>query len=566
MPNLIAASVSDRILSALVLAGGLVYGLIAVYFGVHFYSPAPFADSWNIIDEIVRHHGEVSLPMLWAQHNEHRMAMTKLLMWADFFWARGEAYSLFFEIYLIQALEALLLTYAVVRLGRWRRVDACTALGVALFCRFYLAQYDLFTWSFCIQVAPTYALGALAYVALARYSMTAKRGWLILAIAVGFLAPLNLAGGQVVWPVLCLEAWNLRLKGRTLILLGGCGLASICVYLIGYVSPPGQSPAIALQRPYDLLQYFLLYFGASWDAVSRPSGYVLAALAIAGVVAWSVKAAIQRNVSALRIALLALAGSVSINGFLTALGRVTFGLEQATSGRYQTAALLFWCCIFLLCMDLMLQFAPAFLPALSAIALLLMIAGAFHTPVAWQLGREFHERLDAGMLPLVADVKDDAVVSSELIGAPFLIFEDTGFLRLHGMSFYNTPEYLRMGSRVVDVYELAGPGRCAGSLDGYEVVADTRWPGYRAIGWGWDRLGKQALQKIVIANEAGRIVGLARGGSLRADGGPLDPDVTTSFTGWRGYVSSALAWQRAQAYGELPGRVVCPLAGSPARP
>jgi hypothetical protein len=550
-----------------VLAAGVAYCLVAVYFGIHFYTVAPFADTWNIIDEIAKNHGRVSLAMLWAQHNEHRMAMTKLLMWADLFWARGKGSSLFFEIYLIQTFVAFLMMYAVLRVGKWRWVDAQAALGVALFCRFYLLQYDMFLWSFCIQVAPTYALGALAYVALARYAITQNRGWLAAAAMAAFLAPLNLAGGQVVWPVLCVAAWNLRLKIRTVLLFAGSGAVSIAVYLIGYSSTPGQSPWVALRQPGALLRYNLLYFAGSWDSLSRPVGYVLAVAALSGVIAWSIKIVIRRDASPLRVALLALASSLMANAFLTSLGRWSFGLEQATESRYQTAALLFWCCIFLLSMDLLLEFAPKFAPALTGTALALMLVAALNTPAPWQKGNEFYERMDAGILPLVADVEDDAVVSKSLYGTPWRIFEDTGFMRIHGMSFFDTPEYRRMDSRLADIYQVSGPERCAGNFDGFEALPDTRWPGYRAFGWGWDRSLKRALDKIVIANQAGRIIGLARGGSVRPDVKSLMPGVTSSFSGWRGYASGSFAWQRAQAYGELPGgREVCLLPGNPVRP
>lgn len=557
-----------QILSSFVLAGGVICCLVAVYFCIHFYTAAPFADSWNILDEIVMNHGKVSPGMLWALHNEHRIAIPKLLMWADIFWMRDKGISLFLEIYLVQFFFALLLVYAVRRLGRWSWLEQRTTFGVALFCLFCPAQWEIFIWSFGIQVVLAYALAALAVIALTRYSMEGKRVWFTTAIVTSFAAPFLLAGGVVLWPVLCIVGWTLRVKVREIATIAVCGVISISTYMIGYVRPIQHADTMeSLRHPGKLAQYVLLYFGGSWEVISRPMGYGLAAVAILAVLGWSVRGVIKRAETPLRGSMLGLALSLIANALLTAIGRINFGIEQATASRYQTSALLFWCCIFILGMDVLRQLSPKFAATVMALILVVMAVAATHTAKPWHEAAFWAERIEIGTLPLLADVKDDAVVSANLIGTPLWIFRDTGFLREHGMSIYDSDEYRRIGVLLTEIYQVTAPGRCQGFFDSTSRVADAKWPGYRASGWGWDRVLARPLMKIVLTNEAGRITGAGRGGLQRVDVKQLVPGITSSFTGWWGYVDGAFEWRTGQAYGELPGgREVCAIPGTAARP
>ncbi len=567
MPERPADSRYARVLSACVLFGGIATFFAAVVMCIRFYTAAPFADTWMIIDELVMNHGRGSLALLWTQHNEHRMALAKLLMWADIFWLRGNGKSLFVETYLVQLLEALLLAWAVRSLGAWRWLETRSLLGLALFCAFCPIQYEIFVWSFGVQVAPAYALAALAFIAMACYARRPGPFPLAVSIGAAVAAPLTLAGGQVVWPLLCIAAWNLRVRARVIAGILLTWILFLGIYLIGYVRPSQHADTFAsLRRPGALLQYVLLYFAGSWDALSRPLGYALATAGILTVIAWNAKAVLRRDVSPLRVAVLALASSLIANAFLTALGRLNFGLEQATTSRYQTSALLFWCCLFILCVDVLLVQAPKLVAPLTGFVLLVMLISAFHIKAPWRDAAFWSNRIKTGTPTLLADVKDDPVISANLLGTPFWIFRDTGFLRARGLSVYDTFEFRRMGVLLPSIYEVSDAGRCAGYFDKTEPVADSQWPGYRASGWGWDRTLARPIEKLVITNEAGRIVGLATGGAERADVKRVVPGVTSSFTGWHGYINGSMSWREGHAYGELPdGHTVCPIPGAPLR-
>ncbi len=555
------------LLSFCVLISGAICLLIAFVFSFHFFTATPFADTWSVIDEIVINHGGPSVWLLWAQHNEHRIVIPKLLMWADLFWMGDKGWSLFVEIYLAQFLEALLAAYAVRRLGGWKWVETRTVFGVALFCAFCPIQYEIFVWSFGLPIVLCYASIQLALISLVFYSQGQKRFWLILSFVAAIAAPLNLAGGQLVWPALLLVGWNLRLKMRMLFAILFGAVLSMASYLIGYVSPPNHANLLdSLRKPAEVAHYVLLYFAGSWQALGRPLGYVLATASIVLVIGWNCRAVMRRNESPLRVVFLALAGSLIGSAFLTALGRLTFGLEQAVTSRYQTSALLFWCCIFVLCTDLLLRNYPRMIPVLASMVFVAMLVALPAVKVPWREATLWAERMSIGTIPLVANVQDDDEISN-LVGSAPRIFRDTDLMRAHGWATYNTFEYRRMGVMLTSIYQVLPAERCAGNFDRFEYVGGSEWPGYRAFGWAWDRVLGKTLEKIVIASETGEIIGLALNSGVRPDVKALVPGVTSSFTGWKGYVSSTLAWREGRAFGELPGgREVCALSGMPPRP
>jgi hypothetical protein len=551
-----------NLLSIALLCAGIVSLVSAAVFCTWFYNPIPFADSWNIIDELVMNHGHASWELLWKQHNEHRMAIIKLLMWVDLFAFHGKDIFLFLAIFLTQLLEAALITFSVCVIGLWSRTEIRAVLGVALYCVFCPVQYEVFIWSLGIQPVAAYAYITLAYVAFTLSLRNRSRKWFAIALISALCAPLTLASGLLVWPGLVLLSWCLRAKARTVTLIASCCVAYTSAYLFHYVSPTNHSGVmVSLLQPIAVLKYVLIYFGSTWDPVGRQAGCVLAATALALVIGWTCRTVARRDASALRVIFLCLASTLMVSAFGTALGRLNFGLEQASASRYQTPALIFWSCIFVLCLDLLRQYAPGSPPVIYGATLAIMLFSTSRIKGPWQDARLWSAGVHSSEPALVAAVKDDSALRG-LISSPYLTFRDVDYLRANGISVYDTFDYRRMGVALTSIYEAADAASCAGNFDFVEVVADPEWPGYRAYGWGWDKKLGRPIEKVIIVNESMRIVGLAQAGLSRPDVKHLVPGVTSSFTGWKGYINNSYNWQEASAYGELlDGHRVCPLPG-----
>jgi hypothetical protein len=133
----------------------------------------------------------------------------------------------------------------------------------------------------------------------------------ILSIAAACLGECSLAGALLLWPVLSIGAWMLRLSRRVQLILGSIGAAAIAIFFAGWESLPNQ-PSI---------------MGA------------IGVLSMAAFCAWTLLRRLQKP---LLIYCALMVGFLLATGSLTARGRVNFGLDQALSSRYQTPAMLFW--------------------------------------------------------------------------------------------------------------------------------------------------------------------------------------------------------------------------------
>ena len=78
----------------LILLAGIVTLLFAAL-TVRTYMPCPLWDEWGFIGDIANGAGPQNLHWLWNQQNEHRVPMTRLLVWFDVFAFKGRNISLF---------------------------------------------------------------------------------------------------------------------------------------------------------------------------------------------------------------------------------------------------------------------------------------------------------------------------------------------------------------------------------------------------------------------------------------------------------------------------------------
>lgn len=81
---------------------------------------------------------------------------------------------------------------------------------------------------------------------------------------------------------------------------------------------------------------------------------------------------------------------------------------------------------------------------------------------------------------------------------------------------------------------------CVGSVDG----ATNRFKGFRrVVGWGWNRTAARPVDRVMIVDNAGVMVGFGEGGLPRPDVQNAIPEIASSATGW-----SALSPTAAKTY------------------
>jgi hypothetical protein len=101
-------------------------------------------------------------------------------------------------------------------------------------------------------------------------------------------------------------------------------------------------------------------------------------------------------------------------------------------------------------------------------------------------------------------------------------------------------------------------GQCIGNTDVVEMRYVGAKPGVKIIGWGWDPVAKQPVQRVVLMDRDFMIVGAGETGGERLDVPAARPNVTSKTTGWSAV--TALTNGAIDTYGVLAdGKTVCKL-------
>ncbi len=88
------------VLSWVILAGGVLTALYSSYIVVVSYSSLPYWDGWAEID-FPATGGMSTLEWIWAQHNEHRLLLSRLFMLADLHWFHARQTLLLATIFVV---------------------------------------------------------------------------------------------------------------------------------------------------------------------------------------------------------------------------------------------------------------------------------------------------------------------------------------------------------------------------------------------------------------------------------------------------------------------------------
>ncbi|MBU1375799.1 MAG: hypothetical protein KKE02_23545 [Alphaproteobacteria bacterium] len=115
-----------------------------------------------------------------------------------------------------------------------------------------------------------------------------------------------------------------------------------------------------------------------------------------------------------------------------------------------------------------------------------------------------------------------------------------------------------MGRPAAEAFPNAGT--CLGNTD----ALGTRFLGgagaSRVVGWAWDPAAKAPVARVILTDEADRIVGGGETGYERPDVAAAMPAITSNLTGWAAVTPRISG--RVGAYGILQsGRARCSLAG-----
>ena len=534
-----------------------------VYTSFKCYIPAPFEDQWATIEELASHHGAYTLPLLWAQHNEHRSPFAKLLIMADLYLFKGQNVSLYLELYLIQILHLVTLMWLLRRSAHWPPWLLTVSAGLIAFALFWESQYQSFLNPVQVCYLSAFLLATFSIISMMIALEEPNRfsPWLTVSMVAAFLAEANLANGLIVWLFLILMAVRFRLRYTYTAVLCAVTVVAIAIYLPGYKNP-GQTanPVASLLKPGLLIEYLTIYFGSVWGKLSSALEGAFAIAGIAGSIFLFVRELLRPKPRPFPFAVLLLCMFLLATGFITALGRINFPLVQAASSRYQTAALLFWVLLAIYAFD---AFVPkGQRPLLMAVAGVLGLSSIILPSFAQALrdAETMADRVNAGALPIYSDVKDYGEIQKLVVSAD-LVFQDRPFLMEHETAFYADPRFKMLGKPVHQVFQTAAKNRCVGYVDTARENASAGFPGWELKGWAWDGAKSQVVESIVTATADGTILGSGVANLSRPDLPINVKAVTDPNAGFRAYVRGPGTMPMVWIYGVVDGgKYVCPVA------
>jgi hypothetical protein len=334
------------------------------------YAPFPVGDQWWNLTPAD------NLPRLFAQHNEHRLVLARLLFEIDFRLFGGSGVFNLTLVYVFQILHAAVLI-GLARMAGLAGTPLVATGGLVVSLLFWGAQIENFTSGFQHQFTGVFALAALAFAALARTVEaeqastatvggsgrpgSAGAGWIALSLlaAVGSVA--SMANGLAALGLLAAASVAMGLRRGRVALIVVTFVLLAAAYLNGYVTPAhhAKPSAVLFGAPDRVIAYVCLYLGgpfgvpladavaaAGWgpvDVLRRDFSIAFgAAAALGGVLAALAALRFRGPQRAGRLALASCGVFILATAFVTALGRADFPFEQALSSRYATPALALW--------------------------------------------------------------------------------------------------------------------------------------------------------------------------------------------------------------------------------
>lgn len=300
----------------------------------------PFWDDWAMF-EAGNHPASIDLSWLHAQHNEHRIATYKFVVWLQF---QIDGWNYTTGLFINLAIFGVLLVY-LVRLIR--KISPDLPLWVSLgFVIFLLSPINWFSHFSAMQLAFHFYLLFFFVACDCLFDGRQRFRELLMGCLAMVLCIYSTAGG-VVTSLVVLGAYAVfkgmqiyRTTGRDrrrefyqLLLVIGVGAVAIASWIIGYVKP-AHHPALAYPYTLQFWVYLanLISLGFGFMRVSAGPG-ILGTL----IVIFPICGAVwmhRRNLSALSWTALVLTLGLLANAASTAIGRAGFGVGQAKSDRY----------------------------------------------------------------------------------------------------------------------------------------------------------------------------------------------------------------------------------------
>jgi hypothetical protein len=519
--------------------------LISICGGVRGYSPIPYWDMWDGTLNFVIKVSDGDWGAWWAQHNEHRIILSRLLFWADINWFGGLGISLIVANYFIVGASAFVL-FRILHAYACKEINKDLQFVIGFFIVGWLFQWmqsQNFVWGFqsqflLVQLLP---LCSFYYLSKSISFNSAGRGTFSIACLFGLLSVGTMANGVIVLPMMVIYAILYRQTKFRIATLSALTFFSSYLYLVDYVSPGGHGSLFKTitDNPIGLAEYALTYLGSPFHYLARGlmkglvapmAGFIFITLYV--VLIKKSFASIQNN--PLKFALIFFIAFIVATATLTGGGRLLFGVQQALDSRYTTPAIMAWA-------TLLILYSPA-IPALMSKAgklgvfLLICFCLAIFTLQFKALGSESQLNFSKQVAGLALAM---GIPDSDRIAAVYPSAEGalgiSAIAKQKKLSFFAIEPYISAGKPLGDSFIGDNLEECIGYVDSVDLLKGQLKFG-RVSGWIFNPKSQSTPESIAFLNQNNKVVGYAVVGSRRLD---VKKSINSSAvrTGFEGYIN-----------------------------
>lgn len=522
----------------------LMLGL-AVIGAIKSYSPVPYWDMWDGYLRFYTSVSEGDFGAWWAQHNEHRIVLSRILFWIDISFFAGLSWFLIITNYVL-----MICTVSVFYKFLQERVkqDSSHLAGKVL--RLFIIailfswiQVSNLTWGFQSQFILAQLLPLLAFYVL-HLSFTSQKSGKSLFLTACFLGVLSvgtMANGILALPLMLVLGLILRISKIKLFILALLAITMIGLYFYGYHSPDGHGSikAAVLNNPIDVFKFLLLYIGGPFYYMTGEGSFIIAQLAgiflIGSAICFGWQSLKKPDKHSLQLALLSFILYVGGTALGTAGGRVVFGLEQALSSRYQTPVLMAWVALLVLFSPLIISSIKKHPYLMLSILFVLLVSLLPIQFKALQLKEGEHFEKEIAALALELNIKDQDQIVSVFPSAEWalaIVEKPVEF----DLSIFGTPKIKNVAQLIGRTSSENQLFKCSGSVDEISEI-DGVSDYVRIRGWMYQNSTRATPEVIHIVNGGNKIIGYALTGQPRAD---IAKEINNKagWSGFKGYLLS----------------------------
>ena len=329
--------------------------IVLCAFLVHTTSGLPVSDQWNLVPLIEKWHtGSLTLRDLSRQYVDHRLFFPRLIVLSV---AAVTHWNLYYEVatnLFMGVLICAILFYQIRKMELFFKTQSTAIYFLVSVFVFSVAQSD--NW-FCAQAAPF--LCVLSFIAGVLFLSAPAFGLkeFLFAMAAGMISTYSYANGLLFWSIGFLLLCARPLNRKKAVLTSWCAISVLIAasYFGTYQKPP-QHPSLLLAARHlpHTTGYFFVFLGSPLLPFERFAALVgvfgLFCLTAFIYAAHNAYLAVKKDQAALLLLFpwFALAFFSIASAAMAAIGRVGFGIAQATASRYVTQSSLLWIALIVL--------------------------------------------------------------------------------------------------------------------------------------------------------------------------------------------------------------------------